>query len=144
MAQQLHAPSALTRCVMLVFMRLSSWCRFTSSQIALTAATASTNTSAAVEPRPLKGEITLHQARPACSPGTKGGSFAGAWRRGSAVQPHRNQAANMLGCSCWRPMPPAMGLSPVQRAHLEQTIEVCHAGEHVEEEEGEEGDDVVL
>lgn len=44
------APSALTRCVTLVFMRLSSWCRFTSSQIALTAATASTKSRAAVEP----------------------------------------------------------------------------------------------
>lgn len=45
-----HAPSGLSLWVMLVFMRLSSWCRFTSSQIDVTPATASTNTSAAVEP----------------------------------------------------------------------------------------------
>ena len=35
---------------MLVFIRLSSWCRFLSSQTALMAATINTNSSAAVAP----------------------------------------------------------------------------------------------
>ena len=61
-------------------------------------------------------------------------------------------AMHVGGCRCWPPWPSPAQPSPAQpsspslfrRSHLEQEVEVRHAGEHFKEEDGEEGDEVVL
>ena len=62
-----RAPSACSTCAVLLLVRLSSWWRLRSSTMALTAATASTNSSDSVGPYGANGLTTAHHARLACA-----------------------------------------------------------------------------
>ena len=63
---QRFSPSPFTRCATDLFVLTSSWCLFTSSQIALIPATTSTNARAATDPAGPNGETVRQNDKQAC------------------------------------------------------------------------------